>query len=29
LKPAQINNIEIKDKKAYITIDESQKALAI
>jgi transcription termination/antitermination protein NusA len=29
LKPAQIDNIEIKDKKAYITLDESQKALAI
>ncbi len=29
LKPAQINNIEIKDKKAYITLDDSQKPLAI
>lgn len=29
LKPAQIDNIELKDKKAYITLDESQKALAI
>ncbi|HKL44229.1 MAG TPA: transcription termination factor NusA [Candidatus Absconditabacterales bacterium] len=29
LKPAQIQNIEIKDKKAYVTLDESQKALAI
>lgn len=29
LKPAQITHVEIKDKKAYITIDESQKALAI
>lgn len=29
LKPAQIDNIEIKDKKAYVTLDESQKALAI
>jgi transcription antitermination factor NusA-like protein len=29
LKPAQIDNIEIKDKKAYITLDDSQKPLAI
>jgi len=29
LKPAQIDNIEIKEKKAFITLDESQKALAI
>ncbi len=29
LKPAQIQNIELKDKKAYVTLDESQKALAI
>ncbi len=29
LKPAQIQNIELKDRKAYITLDESQKALAI
>lgn len=29
LKPAQIDNIEIKDKKAYVTLDESQKAAAI
>ncbi|HPC34569.1 MAG TPA: transcription termination factor NusA [Candidatus Absconditabacterales bacterium] len=29
LKPAQIDHIEIKEKKAFITLDESQKALAI
>lgn len=29
LKPAQIDSIEIIDKKAYIKLDESQKALAI
>ena len=29
LKPAQIEKIEIKEKKAYVTLDESQKALAI
>lgn len=29
LKPANINNIEIKDKKAIVTMDESQKPLAI
>ena len=29
LKPAQINKVEIKNQKAYVTLDESQKALAI
>ncbi len=29
LKPAQIDNIELKDKKAFVKLDESQKALAI
>lgn len=29
LKPAQINNVEIIDNKAIVTMDESQKALAI
>ena len=29
LKPAQINSIDIKDKRAIITMDDSQKALAI
>lgn len=29
LKPAHIENVEIKDKKAIVTMDESQKALAI
>ena len=29
LKPAQIDKIEIVDKKAYVTLDEWQKALAI
>lgn len=29
LKPAQIDKIEIVDKKAYVTLDEGQKALAI
>ncbi len=29
LKPAQIDKIEIVDKKAYVDLDESQKALAI
>ena len=29
LKPAHVDNIEIKDKKAIVTMDESQKPLAI
>jgi len=29
LKPAQINNVEIIDNKAIVTMEESQKALAI
>lgn len=29
LKPAQINSIDIKDKRAIVTMDDSQKALAI
>lgn len=29
LKPAQINNVEIIDNKAIVTMDENQKALAI
>lgn len=29
LKPAQINNVEIIDTKAIVTMEESQKALAI
>lgn len=29
LKPAHIDNVEIKDKKAIVTMDENQKALAI
>jgi len=29
LKPAHINNVEIIDKKAIVTMDENQKALAI
>ncbi len=29
LKPAQINNVEIIENKAIVTMDESQKALAI
>ncbi len=29
LKPANVNTIEIKDKKAIVTMDESQKPLAI
>jgi N utilization substance protein A len=29
LKPAHIDNIEIQDHKAIVTIEESQKALAI
>jgi len=29
LKPAHIDNVEIKDKKAIVTMEENQKALAI
>ncbi|HCY20850.1 TPA: hypothetical protein DIC40_03195 [Patescibacteria group bacterium] len=29
LKPAHVDTIEIKDKKAIVTMDESQKPLAI
>ncbi len=29
LKPAQINTVELVDNKAIVTMDESQKALAI
>lgn len=29
LKPAQINSIDIKDKRAIVVMDDSQKALAI
>lgn len=29
LKPAHVDNVEIKDKKAIVTMDESQKPLAI
>jgi transcription antitermination factor NusA-like protein len=29
LKPAQITSIDIKDKRAIVTMDDSQKALAI
>jgi transcription antitermination factor NusA-like protein len=29
LKPAQISTVEIIDNKAIVTMDESQKALAI
>lgn len=29
LKPAHVDTIEIKDKKAFVTMDESQKPLAI
>lgn len=29
LKPAQVDNVEIVDNKAFVTLDESQKALAI
>jgi transcription antitermination factor NusA-like protein len=29
LKPAKIDKVELKDRKAFVTLDESQKALAI
>jgi len=29
LKPAQINSIDIKEKRAIVVMDDSQKALAI
>jgi len=29
LKPAHIDNIELSDKKAFVTMEENQKALAI
>jgi transcription antitermination factor NusA-like protein len=29
LKPAQIDNIEITDRRAVVTMHENQKALAI
>lgn len=29
LKPAQINTVELLDSRAIVTMDESQKALAI
>ncbi|MBU0626346.1 transcription termination/antitermination protein NusA, partial [Patescibacteria group bacterium] len=29
LRPAHINNVDIQDKKAIVTMEENQKALAI